>query len=39
MATATTKTYATGKRKTAIARIWLSPGSGTIIVNATPADE
>ena len=39
MATATTKTYATGKRKTAIARIWLSPVSGTIIVNATPADE
>jgi small subunit ribosomal protein S9 len=39
MATATTKTYATGKRKTAIARIWLSPGSGTIVVNATPADE
>src|SRR5665213_1948030 len=39
MATASTKTYATGKRKTAIARIWLSPGSGTIVVNATPADE
>lgn len=39
MATATTKTYATGKRKTAIARIWLSPGSGTIVVNGTGADE
>lgn len=36
---ATTSTYATGKRKTAIARIWLSPGSGTITVNGTGADE
>jgi small subunit ribosomal protein S9 len=25
--------YATGKRKTAIARVWMSPGSGRIIVN------
>ena len=25
--------YATGKRKTAIARVWLSPGDGSIIVN------
>jgi small subunit ribosomal protein S9 len=25
--------YATGKRKTAIARVWLTPGSGTINVN------
>ncbi len=25
--------YATGKRKTAIARVWLQPGSGRIIVN------
>jgi small subunit ribosomal protein S9 len=33
------RTYATGKRKTAIARIWLKPGTGTIIVNGTPADE
>jgi small subunit ribosomal protein S9 len=40
MATATTdRTYATGKRKTAIARIWIQPGSGTITVNGTPADE
>ncbi|MEO8799977.1 MAG: 30S ribosomal protein S9 [Polyangiaceae bacterium] len=36
---ATTSTYATGKRKTAIARIWLSPGSGTITVNGTGADD
>lgn len=25
--------YATGKRKTAIARVWLTAGSGTIVVN------
>jgi small subunit ribosomal protein S9 len=32
--------YATGKRKTAIARVWLSPGGdGTIIVNGKPVDE
>jgi small subunit ribosomal protein S9 len=41
MATATTstRTYATGKRKTAIARVWLKPGSGTIIVNGLPCDD
>lgn len=31
--------YATGKRKTAIARTWLFPGSGEITVNNRPADE
>jgi small subunit ribosomal protein S9 len=25
--------YATGKRKTAIARVWLTPGSGQVLVN------
>jgi small subunit ribosomal protein S9 len=30
--------YATGKRKTAIARVWLTPGSGKIIVNKMEAD-
>ncbi|MDR1081516.1 MAG: 30S ribosomal protein S9, partial [Deltaproteobacteria bacterium] len=25
--------YATGKRKNAIARVWLAPGSGTVTVN------
>jgi len=41
MATPTTdtRTYATGKRKTAIARVWLKPGSGTIVVNNRPCDE
>jgi small subunit ribosomal protein S9 len=27
------RAYATGKRKTAIARVWIKPGSGKIIVN------
>jgi len=27
------KYYATGKRKTAVARVWLKPGNGTIHVN------
>jgi len=31
--------YATGKRKSAIARTWLTPGSGEIIVNNRPMDE
>jgi len=31
--------YATGKRKTAVARIWLSGGSGAITVNGKAADE
>jgi len=35
----TTSIYATGKRKTAVARIWLQPGSGAIQVNGKPADE
>ncbi len=39
MATTSSRTYSTGKRKTAIARIWLSAGSGKISVNNRPADE
>jgi small subunit ribosomal protein S9 len=35
----TNRTYATGKRKTAIARVWVSPGSGKVTVNDKPADE
>ena len=31
--------YATGKRKTAVARVWLKPGTGAITVNYKPADE
>ena len=31
--------YATGKRKTSIARVWLTPGEGAITVNRMPIDE
>ncbi|HYA41960.1 MAG TPA: 30S ribosomal protein S9 [Syntrophobacteraceae bacterium] len=31
--------YATGKRKTSIARVWLQPGTGRIIINSKSADE
>jgi len=31
--------YATGKRKSAVARTWLMPGSGEITVNNRPMDE
>ncbi len=31
--------YATGKRKYAIARAWLSPGSGEMTVNERPFDQ
>ena len=33
------KFYATGKRKTSIARVWMSPGTGTITVNNRDIDE
>lgn len=33
------RTYATGKRKTAIARVWLSAGSGRITVNGISPDD
>ena len=39
MATTDNRTYATGKRKTAIARVWLKPGSGTISVNGHTPEE
>src|SRR5262249_45071303 len=31
--------YATGKRKTAVARVFISPGSGKITINKRPADD
>lgn len=31
--------YATGKRKSAIARTWLMPGKGTILVNNRPVND
>jgi small subunit ribosomal protein S9 len=33
MTTAQTRTYGTGRRKTAAARVYVKPGSGNIIVN------
>jgi small subunit ribosomal protein S9 len=30
--------YATGKRKSAIARVWLRPGSGTVTINRRSMD-
>jgi small subunit ribosomal protein S9 len=32
------KTYATGRRKTSIAKVWLTPGSGKITVNGLSLD-
>ena len=32
-------TYATGKRKNAIAKVWISEGNGTFIINGKPANE
>jgi len=31
--------YATGKRKTAVARVWITPGSGKVTVNTISADD
>jgi len=33
MAIAEERTYATGRRKTAVARVWLRPGSGKFLIN------
>jgi len=39
MPTPDNRIYATGKRKSAVARVWLSNGSGSFIVNNTLADD
>jgi len=31
--------YATGRRKTSVARVWIKPGSGQVIVNKQPISE
>ncbi len=31
--------YGTGKRKTAVARVWLQPGTGALLINKRPLDE
>jgi len=33
------RTYATGKRKTAIAKVWLKPGNGEMTINGKSLDE
>jgi small subunit ribosomal protein S9 len=33
------KVYATGKRKTSVAKVWLEPGNGTITINGKTLDE
>ena len=39
MATRGQQYYGTGRRKTAIARVFLKPGKGAIVVNKKPVDE
>ncbi|MFZ2445339.1 MAG: 30S ribosomal protein S9 [Syntrophobacteraceae bacterium] len=31
--------YATGKRKTAVARVWIKPGTGRVEINKTPSEQ
>ncbi len=33
------KIYATGRRKTSTARVWIMPGNGKVTVNKRTADE
>jgi small subunit ribosomal protein S9 len=33
------RAYATGKRKNAVARVWIAPGSGKITVNTKPVEQ
>jgi small subunit ribosomal protein S9 len=39
MAAQSEQHYGTGRRKTAVARVYLKPGSGAITVNGRPVDE
>ena len=36
---ARTRYYGTGKRKNAIARVWIAPGSGIVLINSRPGDK
>ncbi len=36
---AVTQYYGTGRRKTSVARVWLRPGVGTIVVNRRPFEQ
>ncbi|MFT7391903.1 MAG: small subunit ribosomal protein S9 [Paracoccaceae bacterium] len=33
------RSYATGKRKDAVARVWIRPGSGKVVINGRPMSE
>lgn len=33
------KIYATGKKKTSVARVWIKPGSGNIVINKRTLEE
>jgi small subunit ribosomal protein S9 len=33
------RAYATGKRKDAVARVWIKPGRGQIVINAKPVEQ
>lgn len=33
------RSYATGKRKNAVARVWIKKGTGKVLVNKTPAEK
>ena len=39
MAAASQSNYGTGRRKSAVARVYIKPGGGNIVVNAKPVDE
>ena len=32
------RAYATGKRKNAVARVWIKPGGGTVVINERPVE-
>ena len=39
MATVLDRSYGTGRRKTSVARVWIRPGTGRIIVNRRPFED
>lgn len=39
MATVSQSNYGTGRRKSAVARVYIRPGGGAIVVNEKPVDE
>jgi len=39
MAAGSQSNYGTGRRKSAVARVYIKPGNGTIVVNSKPVDE